>query len=145
MRPEVGARAGGRLGPKGWVYAGKYSFERYLYTLHRVTGVGLVLYLLLHIYETGLRLRGEVPWEGLMRLFTAPVFKVGEFLVFAGFAFHALNGIRLLLTEFGFFLGRPSQPIYPYSTSVRRHRPLSYVLMFAAAVFIVLGGFGIFS
>jgi len=28
----------------GWVYAGKYSMERYLYILHRVTGLGILLY-----------------------------------------------------------------------------------------------------
>ena len=28
-----------------------------------------------------------------------------------------MNGVRLLLTELGFFLGKPKEPVYPYSSS----------------------------
>ena len=44
-----------RLGLKGWVYAGRYSFERYLYLGHRLSGLGLVAYMILHIIETANR------------------------------------------------------------------------------------------
>ncbi len=54
-----------RLGIKGWVYAGKYTFERYLYLGHRLTGMGLIAYMLLHIIETANRMRGVEAWEGL--------------------------------------------------------------------------------
>lgn len=133
-----------QLGLKGWVYAGKYSVERYLYLLHRLTGVGLILYLLLHIIETGQRLAGAEPWTALMALFETPVFKALEYALFAAFVFHALNGVRLMLTELGFFLGRPAQPIYPYASSVKRHRPLTFALMALAALLLVLGGSSLF-
>jgi succinate dehydrogenase / fumarate reductase cytochrome b subunit len=133
-----------QLGLKGWVYAGKYSFERYLYTLHRLTGLGLIFYLLLHIIETGQRLGGETTWTGLMALFSTPLFKAMEYALFAAFIFHGLNGIRLKLTELGFFLGKPAQPVYPYPSSVKRHRPLTYALMVLAALAIVLGGSSLF-
>lgn len=133
-----------RLGVRGWVYAGRYSFERYMYILHRLTGVGLILYLLVHIYETGMRTRGPEVWSSTMTLFESPPFLVGEYLLFAAFVYHAANGIRLLATELGFFLGRPSPPIYPYASSVKRHRPLTYVMMALAAVVIVVGGFEFF-
>lgn len=128
------------LGLKGWVYAGKYSFERYLYLLHRLSGLGLILYLLLHVIETGQRLNGAAAWTGLMALFTSPFFKLLEYGLFAAFIYHALNGVRLIITELGFLLGRPAQPVYPYPSSVKRHRPLTYVLMGLAALAIVLGG-----
>ena len=38
-----------RLGLKGWVFAGRYSFERYLYLGHRLSGLGLIAYMVLHI------------------------------------------------------------------------------------------------
>jgi succinate dehydrogenase / fumarate reductase cytochrome b subunit len=132
------------LGVKGWVYAGRYSIERYLYILHRVTGLGLVLYLFLHIVETGQRLGGSGRWEALMVLFTAPVFKILEYIVFMGFIFHALNGLRLHFTELGFFLGKPAQPVYPYLSSLKRHRPLTYVLMALTAVALILGASSLF-
>jgi succinate dehydrogenase cytochrome b subunit len=133
-----------RLGVKGWVYAGRYTFERYLYLGHRLSGLGLIAYMVLHIVETANRMRGEEAWAGLMALFASPPFKVIEYLLFAAAVFHALNGVRLLLTELGFFLGKPKDPVYPYSTSVMRHRPLTYVIMALAGLIIVLGGSSLF-
>ena len=128
-----------RLGIKGWVYAGRYSFERYLYLGHRLSGLGLIAYMVLHIVETANRIRGEQAWAGLMALFASPPFKVIEYLLFLAAVFHAMNGVRLILIELGFFLGKPQEPIYPYSTSVLRHRPLTYVIMLITFVVMVLG------
>jgi succinate dehydrogenase / fumarate reductase cytochrome b subunit len=129
---------------KGWLYAGKYSFERYLYLGHRLSGLGLIAYMILHIIETANRIRGEHAWEELMALFASPPFRVIEYLLFAMAVFHAMNGIRLLLVELGFFLGRPKEPVYPYSTSVLRHRPLTYVVMIITVVVILLGSSSLF-
>jgi hypothetical protein len=49
-----------------------------------------------------------------------------------------------MLIELGFFLGRPREPIYPYSSSVLRHRPLTYVVMVLAGLIILLGGSSMF-
>lgn len=133
-----------RLGLKGWAYAGRYSFERYLYLGHRLSGLGLLAYMVLHIVETANRMRGEQAWAELMALFASPPFKVIEYLLFAAAVFHAMNGIRLLITELGFFLGKPKEPVYPYSTSVMRHRPLTYVIMVLAGLIILLGGSSLF-
>lgn len=133
-----------RLGIKGWMYAGRYSFERYLYLGHRVSGLGLIAYMVLHIVETANRLRGEQAWAGLMVLFASPSFKVIEYLLFVMAVFHAMNGIRLILVELGFFLGKPTTPIYPYKTSILRHRPLTYVVMIIAVVVMVLGSSSMF-
>ena len=133
-----------RLGLRGWAYAGRYSFERYLYLGHRLSGLGLIPYMVLHIVETANRMRGEEAWAGLMALFASPLFKVIEYLLFAAAVFHAMNGMRLLLTELGFFLGKPKEPVYPYSTSVKRHRPLTYVIMVLAGLIMLLGGSSFF-
>lgn len=133
-----------RLGLKGWLYAGKYSFERYLYLGHRLSGMGLIAYMVLHIIETANRMRGEEAWAWLMALFASPLFRVIEYLLFALAVFHAMNGVRLLLVELGFFLGKPKEPVYPYSTSVMRHRPLTYVIMVLAGLLIILGGSSLF-
>jgi len=65
-------------------------------------------------------------------------------LLFAAAVFHAMNGVRLLMVELGFFLGKPKEPVYPYSTSVMRHRPLTYVIMVLAGLLIILGGSSLF-
>ena len=133
-----------RLGVKGWVYGGRYTIERYLYLGHRLSGLGLIAYMVLHIVETANRMRGEQAWASLMGLFASPPFKVIEYLLFAMAVFHAMNGVRLILVELGFFLGKPKEPVYPYSTSVKRHRPLTYVVMILAGLLIILGGSSMF-
>ena len=142
--PAARPHRSNQLGLKGWVYAGRYSIERYMYVLHRLSGLGLIAYLLLHIVETGQRMAGEATWSGLMALFESPIFKGLEYVIFAGFIYHGLNGVRLVLTELGFFLGKPAQPIYPYGSSLKLHRPLTFVLMGLAALLLILGASSLF-
>ena len=134
-----------RLGVSGWLAGGRWGFERYLYTLHRVTGLGLLLYFLLHIGVTSSRAFGEEAWKTAMGAVKGPVFTIGEYLVFAAFAFHAVNGIRLGLVELGFAIGKPIEPVYPYRTSVDEQRPLAIVVMIVAAIIAVVGGIGFLS
>jgi succinate dehydrogenase cytochrome b subunit len=116
-----------RLGIKGWAWAGRYKIERYLYTLHRLTGLGLFAYITLHLVANGSRLWGEGSWESTMNFLSNPGFKVGEYLVIAAFIFHALNGGRLMLQQLGFTLGKPKPPVYPYVDAMRRRRSLMWI------------------
>jgi len=111
------------LGVGGWVWAGNYKLERYLYILHRVTGLGILLFLLVHlIVTTFFRIQGQEVWEKAMTVLNNPLFKTGEFLVAVAFVYHALNGLRLLLQELGLLMAKPIPPIYPYSDSLRKKR-----------------------
>jgi len=111
------------LGVGGWVWAGNYKLERYLYILHRVTGLGILLFLLVHlIVTTFFRIQGQEVWEKAMTVLNNPLFKTGEFLVAVAFVYHALNGLRLILQELGLLMAKPIPPIYPYSDSLRKKR-----------------------
>lgn len=132
------------LGLWGWVWAGRYQVERYLYLLHRLTGLGLLLYGIIHLcVMTVFRMQGEDFYGAVMRLFENPAFKVGEYLVFAALIYHGLNGLRLILQELGFLLGKPKPPIYPYRDSLRRRRPLVLAMigLVVVAAFFVLFDF----
>ncbi|MGE5236264.1 MAG: hypothetical protein ACM3O7_07955 [Acidobacteriota bacterium] len=133
-----------RLGIWGWLGGGRWGYERYLYTLHRVTGLGILAYFLLHIVVTSSRALGQASWQAAMGKVTGPLFTVGEYLVFVAFAFHAVNGIRLVLVELGLGVGAPIEPVYPYKTSVDFQRPLAVGAMLLAAVMVVLGGLDFF-
>ncbi|MFH1219915.1 MAG: hypothetical protein V1694_05630 [Candidatus Eisenbacteria bacterium] len=127
------------LGVWGWLGGGRWGIERYAYALHRVTGLGILLYLLMHVFVTALRVRGIYLWtDG--RFLDQPAFRVGEFLVFAAFAYHAFNGVRLVLVELGFAVGKPFEPVYPYKTSLNVQRPLLLIMMLLAAVTLLAGG-----
>lgn len=131
-----------RLGVQGWLTGGRWGLERYMYVLHRVTGLGLLAYFVLHILVTSSRALGQASWERAMGSVAGPAFKFGEYLVFAAFAFHAVNGIRLFLVELGIGIGRPIEPIYPYRTSVDVQRPVAIGVMVVAAILAIVGGFG---
>jgi len=130
-----------RLGVGGWIAGGRYPIERYLYILHRVSGLGLIAYLLIHIIVTTMRVRGMEVWESTMGSLGTPVFKIGEFLVFAAFAFHAMNGLRLVIIELGYGMGSPMLPIFPYKNAVRRARPIFVAVMVVALFVLVVGGY----
>jgi succinate dehydrogenase / fumarate reductase, cytochrome b subunit len=129
-----------RLGIWGWLGGGRWGLERYLYTLHRVTGLGILAYFVLHIFVTTSRALGPDAWKVSIGRVAGPLFTVGEFLVFVAFAFHAVNGVRLFLIELGWAVGKPIEPIYPYRTSVDVQRPLAVVVMILAAIVVALGG-----
>ena len=129
-----------RLGLLGWLGGGRWGAERYAYILHRLTGLGILLYFLMHIVVTSLRAFGIYLWtEG--GFLHQPIFKFGEFLVVVAFGYHAFNGIRLVLVELGFAVGRPIEPVYPYKTSLGVQRPLLVAMMVLAVVFIAAGGY----
>ncbi len=129
-----------KLGLAGWFAGGRYGAERYAYILHRISGLGILFYFILHIFVTGSRIGGPEEWESTISTFKTPVFKFGEFLVFLAFAYHALNGLRLVLAELGFGLGKPTRPVFPYVNSIRRQRPLFIAVMIVAALIMVFGG-----
>jgi succinate dehydrogenase / fumarate reductase cytochrome b subunit len=129
---------------RGWLFGGRWGPERYLYSLHRITGLGLLLYLAMHIVLTSSRALGQGAWEEAMGRVSGPLFVIGEYLVFVAFAFHAINGLRLALAEIGFGVGKPIEPIYPYRTALDVQRPIVVVAMILVALLIVVGGLDFF-
>ena len=133
-----------RLGVFGWFGGGRWGPDRYLYTLHRLTGVGLLTYFLAHIIVTSSRAMGQAAWEESMARVTGPLFLLGEYLVFVAFAFHAVNGLRLVFAELGLGVGKPIEPVYPYRTAVDLQRPWVITVLVLTGVLIVLGTLDIF-
>jgi succinate dehydrogenase / fumarate reductase cytochrome b subunit len=128
------------LGLMGWLSGGRYGLERYAYAVHRISGLGILAYFIMHIFVTGSRVGGPEQWESMMALFENPIFKMGEFLVFVAFAYHAVNGIRLILVELSYMIGKPGLPSFPYQYSTLRQRPLFVAVMVIAAVVVIIGG-----
>ena len=62
MERETGAREG----LKGWLHPGKigkFGIERLAWLLMRLTGLGLLVYFIGHIYETSHILDGKAVWD----------------------------------------------------------------------------------
>ena len=141
---ENGKRYDNRLGIIGWLAGGRWGIERYLYVVHRITGVGLLLFFMIHIFESSLRAFGPDTWNAAMNTLKHPLFEIGEILVFCGFAFHALNGFRLVLVELGLAVGKAEEPIYPYRSSLNTQRPLMVMTMILCVLLIIAGGYDFF-
>ncbi|MDK2820798.1 MAG: succinate dehydrogenase / fumarate reductase, cytochrome b subunit [Clostridia bacterium] len=131
-------RYNNRLGAKGWVIGGNYSIERYLYILHRVSGLALIFYLMCHLILTSFRIAGAPTWEAAMAFVSGPFFKVGEFLVMCAGVYHAINGLRLIIIELGYCIGKPERQEYPYTPSIKKQRPLMYLLMLVVAALVAV-------
>ncbi len=129
-----------KLGLKAWLSPFKFNFERWMYTLHRATGVILVVYVYMHIYVTSIRvLGGETGWTNLMNAFENPINYTGEIIVIAALAIHGANGIRLILAELGYAVGKPIRPEYPYKPSSLKssQRIIAIILMILAGIMIL--------
>lgn len=66
--------------------------------LHRLSGIGLVIYLILHI--NGLKaLYDPVQFDIVMSAYRSPLFKFGEFILLALVVYHSINGVRIVLID----------------------------------------------
>ncbi len=67
--------------------------------LHRLTGLGLVAYLILHVWGLKAITNAEA-YNALIASYHAPLFKVAEFGLLIAVVYHALNGVRIVLIDF---------------------------------------------
>ena len=79
------------------------------FILNRITGLGLTLYLFLHLVMLGNLAKGPEAYDGFIALVKNPLFLIGELLVIAAVFIHGLNGIRIALTSFGIGGGKQKQ------------------------------------
>ena len=68
--------------------------------LHRITGVGVFLFLVMHIFHIWLAGFSPTTFDNLITVFTHPVFRVLNIFLFFSVLFHAINGLRVVLLDF---------------------------------------------
>lgn len=67
--------------------------------LHRLSGLGLGVFLPVHFVTLGLAIDGEARLESFLRWSDAPAVKVSETVLMFLLVVHALGGLRLLAAE----------------------------------------------
>lgn len=72
---------------------------QWAWLLHRWSGVAVLLFLVIHILDTGLVFWPEV-YDRVMKIYAHPFFRVGEVGLAAAVLYHALNGIRITVLDF---------------------------------------------
>jgi succinate dehydrogenase / fumarate reductase, cytochrome b subunit len=71
------------------------------FIINRITGLGLILYLSMHLIVLFQLTQGPAAYDGFVTMMKNPVFIIGELLVVAAGILHGINGIRIGLTSFG--------------------------------------------
>jgi succinate dehydrogenase / fumarate reductase cytochrome b subunit len=77
----------GMLGQWSWV-------------LHRVTGLGVVFFIVLHIIDTSWAVFYPAEYVRAIAEYQSPLFTIGEFALVAAVVYHALNGFRIIIFDY---------------------------------------------
>ena len=73
---------------------------QWAFVLHRMSGVALALYLLLHVIDISLVMWGpDGPFNAFLAFYHQWPFRIGLILIIAGVVYHALNGLRIILMD----------------------------------------------
>lgn len=75
------------------------------YALNRITGLGLVLYLYIHLVVLSMLVGGPAAWDPFIKIVRSPLFYTLDVILIAGWLIHGLNGLRVTLTGVGLALG----------------------------------------
>ncbi|MEY4293982.1 MAG: hypothetical protein RIR29_632 [Actinomycetota bacterium] len=84
--------------PAGTLYRGKVGM--WSWVLHRITGVAIFFFLLVHVLDTSLVRLSPEAYDAVIATYKTPLIGVAELGLVAAILFHALNGIRVILIDF---------------------------------------------
>lgn len=101
------------------------------YVVMRLSAVGLVLYLFLHLAILSQLAVGPAAWDSFVALAKSPAILILDVILIIGILAHGLNGIRLSLIGFG--IGVPS------------HKLMLCLAVILTMVFSVLSALAIFA
>jgi succinate dehydrogenase / fumarate reductase cytochrome b subunit len=106
--------------PAGTFYRGREGM--WSWVLHRITGVGIYFFLLVHILDTALIRVSPEAYNAVINTYKNPIMGIGEIALIGAIGFHALNGIRIILIDF-------------WSVGTKNQRLMFYIVL---AVWVVL-------
>jgi succinate dehydrogenase / fumarate reductase, cytochrome b subunit len=84
--------------PAGTLYRGKVGM--WSWVLHRITGVAIFFFLLVHILDTALVRVSPEAYNVVIESYKTPIVGLAELGLVGGVLFHGLNGIRIILVDF---------------------------------------------
>ena len=84
--------------PAGTLYRGREGM--WSWVLHRITGVAIFFFLLVHILDTALIRISPDAYNVVIGTYKTPIMGLGEAALVAAIGLHALNGLRIILIDF---------------------------------------------
>ena len=96
--------------PAGTVYRGREGM--WSWVLHRITGVAIYFFLLVHILDTSLVRVSPEAYNAVINTYKTPIMGLGEIALVAAIGLHALNGLRIILIDFTSFGTRHQKAMF---------------------------------
>ncbi len=84
--------------PAGTLYRGKVGM--WSWVLHRITGVAIFFFLLVHVLDTALVRLSPEAYNAVISTYKTPIIGLAELGLVAAILYHALNGLRVILIDF---------------------------------------------
>ncbi len=76
---------------------------QWAFYLHRLSGLAILAYLLIHTVSIGSHMLGESAYMAIHKTYELPFFRFGLIAVAGAVAYHAFNGLRIILMDFTAF------------------------------------------
>ena len=77
----------------------RWGEGQWSWLFHRVSGVGILIFLLIHILDTTLIRLGPEAYNHAVSIYKHPWFRPAELLLAAAVLYHAGNGVRIILYD----------------------------------------------
>jgi len=84
--------------PAGTLYRGKVGM--WSWVLHRITGVAIFFFLLVHVLDTSLVRLSPEAYNAVINTYKTPIIGLAELGLVAAILYHALNGLRIIAIDF---------------------------------------------
>ena len=84
--------------PRGTLYRGHEGM--WSWVLHRITGVAIFFFLLVHILDTALIRVSPEAYNAVIGTYKNPIMGIGEVFLVGAIAYHAYNGLRIIIVDF---------------------------------------------
>jgi succinate dehydrogenase / fumarate reductase cytochrome b subunit len=70
------------------------------WVLHRITGVAIFFFLLVHVLDTALVRLSPEAYNAVINTYKTPIIGLAELGLVAAILYHALNGLRIIAIDF---------------------------------------------
>lgn len=99
----------------------RISWSQLAWFGHRASGIGVLVYLFMHIVENATLALGPSVYDTTQTYFRNLPVRLGEIVLMAALVYHSLNGLRVITMDF-----------WPATT--RWYRPLTYAVIIGTIV-----------
>lgn len=135
MQETQQATSRDRVRPKrpllAWFDVRRDRVGSWAFALNRLTGLGLTLYLAIHLVVLYLLTQGESRWDMFVEIVRSPLFLALDVVLIFGILFHGLNGMRVALVGLG--------------VGARRHRTMFWILSAIGLVLLLISAWLVFT